>query len=278
MTKQFGFVKGYIAAAALLAVVLCGIPAKGQDLVPVGDITGGSSVFVFRTASKSSPKGYTKSKVVRTKKERIETARKVSKQYVTLAKVTPRRERTQSVDPNDPRLPNIPRMSKDEASKLFAGVGEYYMDRDDFDHAIDFFRESVTLDKVNVRARSGLSEALALKGNDLLVKDGAGAARKFFQEALTYNPKNSPAYFGLAEIFSDLDDDKEAVKNYEAALSNDKDLTEIYVPLGILYYQQGLIAKAEPLLTKAMATTAGNNDPQTQFFVGLIRYSQGKDT
>lgn len=271
-------VKGILAAAAIGSVLLCGIPVHAQgDLVPVSDITGGSSVFVFRTASKAAPKKFvSKVRATRTKTQRIETARKVRKQYVTLAKVTPRRTRTASVKPDDPRLPKIPTMPKEQASRLFAGVGEYYMDLDEFDKAIDFFREAVTLDASYLNAKTGLSEALALKGNDVLVKDDNGpAARKFFEEALRYNPKNSPAYFGLAEVFSDLDKTPDAVANYEKALTNDKDLTEIYTPLGILYYQQGEIAKAETLLTKALAVSP--NDAQTQYFLGLIRYSQGRD-
>ena len=65
------------------------------------------------------------------------------------------------------------------------------MDRDDFDHAIDFFRESVQLDDVNKSAKTGLSEALALKGNDTLIRDGIPASKPFFEEALKYNPQNS---------------------------------------------------------------------------------------
>ena len=37
------------------------------------------------------------------------------------------------------------------------------------------------------------------------------------------------------------------------AIANDPELTEIYVPLGVLYYQKGEIAKADTLLTKALA-------------------------
>jgi tetratricopeptide (TPR) repeat protein len=45
--------------------------------------------------------------------------------------------------------------------------------------------------------------------------------------------------------------------------------------LGILYYQQGQIAKADELLTKAIG--AGSADPQTQYFLGLVRYSQNRN-
>jgi len=169
-------------------------------------------------------------------------------------------------------------MPADQASRLFAGVGEYFMDRDDFDQAIDFFRESTQLDATNKSAKMGLSEALALKGNDTLIKAGIPASRPFFEEALQFNPENSPAYFGLAEVYSELNIEDKAIENYESALKYDKDLTEIFTPLGILYYQKGKIAQSEDFLTKALATASGNTDPQLQFFIGLIRYSQGNSS
>jgi tetratricopeptide (TPR) repeat protein len=86
-------------------------------------------------------------------------------------------------------MAKIKTMPREEASKLFAGVGEYYMDKNDYDHAIDFFREGLELEKQNNIAKSGLSEALSLKGNELLAKDSFPVARKFFEESLIYNDK-----------------------------------------------------------------------------------------
>lgn len=276
MKKIIGSTKGFLALIVILTLLMNALPSSAQELVSVSDITGGSSVFVFRKSAKAPPNKFvSKTRAVRTKTQRLETVRKVSKQYVALAKVTPRRVRVKAVDPNDPRMKEIARMEPGVASKLFAGVGEYYMDRDDYDNAIDFFRESASLDAKNQVARNGLSEALALKGNELLVKDSPAAARKFFEESLTYNNNNAPASYGLAEVFSSLEKDDEARVNYEKALANDKDLTEIYTPLGILYYHQREIAKADALLTKAMAISP--DDPQTQYFLGLIRYSQNRN-
>ena len=274
----------FLALPMILIVLAATLPAPAQDLVPVADLAGGSSVFVFRNAARSAPKRIVvvRTRAVRTKTQRIETARKVSRQYVTLAKVTPRRTRSVTVHENDPRIPKIPTMPKEEAAVIFAGVGEFFMEKDDFLRATDFFREAVLLDARNLKAHAGLSEALALDGNMILVRGATASdprylltARQRFEEALKYNPKNSPAYFGLAEIFSDENKELDAIANYEKALSLDKDLTEIYVPLGILYYQQGEIAKAEDLLTKALAISP--NDAQTQYFLGLIRYSQNRN-
>ena len=265
-----------LALLVMCVVLMSALPAPAQDLVTVGDLAGGSSVFVFRNASKAAPRRIVvKTAYVRTKTQRIETARRVNRQYVALAKVAPRRVLSAVVREDDPRIPKIPTMPREEASVIFAGVGEYYMEKDQFTRAQDFFREANQLDPKNTRAQGGLSEALALEGNDVLVKGNVSVARLKFEEALKYNPKNSPAYFGLAEVYSELDQDPEAILNYEKALANDKDLTEIYIPLGILYYQRGEIAKAEDLLLKALAVSP--NDAQTQYFLGLIRYSQNQN-
>jgi tetratricopeptide (TPR) repeat protein len=201
--------KRFLALLLIFVVLVSALPARSQDLVPVSDLAGGSSVFVFRNTAKAAPKRIVaKTRVTRTKTERIETAKRVNKQYVTLAKVEPRRVRSTVVREDDPRVPKIPTMSKEEASVIFAGVGEFFMEKDEFARAQDFFRESIQLDGKNVKAQNGLSEALALEGNEVLVKgNNAAVAKLKFEEALKYNPKNSPAYFGLAEVYSEMDRD-----------------------------------------------------------------------
>ena len=251
------------------------------DIVPVSDLTGGSSVFVWpRGAGGGGPKRFvSRAKVTRTKEARIESTKRVTTQYETLAKVKPRRQRADVIDPTNPdtikALAKFQTMPASEASKLFTGVGEYYIDKNDSENSTNFFREAVDLDKNNTVAPKGLSEGLSLKGNELLVKDQTKAAEDVFREALQYNPNNAVAYYGLAEIYSEQNKDDDSIANYEKALSFDKDLTEIYVPLGILYYQNGKIEKADQLLTKAVA--ANPNSAETQYFTGLVRYAQNKN-
>ena len=151
-------------AASILPLSSISALAQG-DIVPVSDITGGSSVFVWpRGAASAAPKRFvTRSKTIRTKEAKLETARKITTQYERLARVAPRRQRESVIDPNDPRIPKIPTMPPDQASKLFTGVGEYYIDKNDSENAINFFREAEALDKNNPIAPKGLSEGLSLK-------------------------------------------------------------------------------------------------------------------
>jgi len=250
------------------------LPAGGQDLIAVSDITGGSSVFVFRTSRKAPPKRFVSTtKVVRTKAQRINTVKKVSRQFTVVAKAVPRRTREKTLEPV--KLGDVARMTPIDAARVFAGVGEYYIEKDQIDKAIELFRESEMLDAKNNNARTGLSEALALKGNQFLTEEKHAKAKTLFEESIKYNPKNAVAYYGLGDVSEELDQKDDALANYEKALAFDKDLTEIYVPLGIIYYQKGEIAKADEFLSKALKTSPA--DSQTQYFVGLIRYSQNRN-
>lgn len=274
MSNIVSILRSFISITLITTVLFSCLPAfaQGPDLVPVSDITGGSSVFVLRSTGRSSRR-FSTTKATRSKAQRIETAKKIKKQFDAINKVTPIRVRAAVVDPN--KMPtNIKTMAPDKASLLFAGVGEYYVDKNDLDNSISFFRESVDLDSKNIKAKQGLSEVLAAKGNELLVADKASTAKAFFLEAVKIDPKNSAAYFGLGEVYSELDQSKEAIKSFEDALASNSKLTEIFVPLGILYFQAGEIAKADDMLTRALSNST--ETAETQLFLGSIRISQNR--
>lgn len=272
MAKISISVRPILSFGVIAAILFAPLTARPQFSL-ISSITGGSSVFVFRNAAKAAKKIVAAVKPSRTKAQRIETAVKIKKQYETIARTSPKVNRANSLDPD--KLPkNVKTLPAAEGSKLFAGVGEYYTDKGDYEKAIEFFRDAIDLDATNTQAKAGYSEALAAKGNDLLLKDQAEAAKGVFLEALKLDPKNAAAYFGLGEVYAELDQTDEAIAAYEKSLESNKDLTEIYVPLGILYYQAGQIAKADDLLTKALAFSA--DSAETQFFVGLVRSSQNR--
>ena len=275
MNRKAHWQNAFVVAVLIWTFVVGSLPVRGQDLVAVSDITGGSSIFVFRGSRKTSPRAFiSNTKAKRAKAQRVETAKKVTRQFTAIAKVAPRRTRSKSVDPyNLPPSPNS--MPKDEAARNLAGVGEYYMDKEETEKALYYFREANMLDAKNKNAQMGLSEALALKGNQFLADEKPETAKKFFEESISYNPNNAVAYYGIGGVLDDLDKEEEAIASYEKALSMDKDLTEIYVPLGILYYRKGEIAKADDFLSKALVISPEN--AETQYFLGLIRYSQNRN-
>jgi len=257
-----------------------GLPLRAQDVVTSEDFTGGSSAYVFKTSRKPVQKKIafrTTANINRSKVAKLETVKKIAKQTANVFQVKPKRVKSKEVDPTVTNLNSVElkRKTPQETSVIFAGVGEYYLNKENLDESVNWFRESVQLDAKNGNAKNGLADALVLKGNQLLAKENYQIAKLLYDEALKNNPKNAGAFAGLAEIASSKNDTDGAIASYEKALSYDADLTELNGPLGVLYFQKGEVAKSEAFLQKALAADADN--AETQFFVGLLRFKQQRD-
>lgn len=273
MSKDIRRTRILVSSVLGACLVLQPIISRSQDLIAISSLTGGSSVFVFRNTARAIRRTIVAVKPTRTKVQRIETVKKIKRQYDTLARVAPRRQKAVVVDPV--KTPISKSLPPAQGAIRFAGVGEFYLAKGDLDLSLAAFRDALELDETNALARTGYSEALAAKGNDHLLKEEFGPAKAMFLEALKFDPKNSPAYFGLAEAYTELNETDQAIANYEKALEGDKELTEIYVPLGILYYQTNQIPKADDYLSKAIAKTP--DSPEANFFIGLVRVAQNRD-
>lgn len=273
MSDNVQRLRGIAVFCFVVAISAQPLAVMAQDLIAVSSITGGSSVFVFRNTAKAAKRFNVSAKPTRTKAQRIETVKKIKRQYETLAKVTPRRPKATVVDPA--KAPVSKALPPEQGAIRFAGVGEFYLEKGDLDLSLAAFRDALELDPTNALAKTGYSEALAAKGSQYLDRDQAREAKGMFIEALKFDTKNAAAYFGLAEAYTELNEIGEAIASYEKAIEGDKELTEIFVPLGILYYQNNQMDKADETLTKAVALNP--NVAEAQFFLGLIRNNQGRD-
>lgn len=268
--------KAFFVCIIIWSFLINSLPTKAQDIPPTDELSLGSSVFLSR---KTAPKKFVSrgpSRVVKREKTQVvATVKRITKQYNTLAKVTTRRAKVKTVAPEDVPM-DLARIPPQEASVILTGLGQYRYNRDEFDQSIEAYRNSIRLDAKNLNAKLGLSDALTSKAAQLFEDDKEQEAKGLYEEALTFNNENSAAFAGLGEFYDVTGDNKDsranAISNYEKALQIDKDLTEVFAPIGILYYKQGEIAKADNYLTKALASNP--NNAETQYFLGLIRYSQ----
>lgn len=268
------FYKNYASSFIMAAFLVSSLLTIAQDLPTNEDLSLGASVFVFRSSGRTAQKKFVSSnKTKRTKTQRVVTAKKIRRQYDTLAAVTTRRKRVKTVAPETVAT-TIARKSAKEASLIITGAGLYFYEQNEMDKSIDAYRQAIDLDNKNADAKLGLSDALANRGSSLLEIDKPQEARRLFDEAIALNDKNSVAYSGLGEIYDALDNNDKAIFNYEKSLALNDALTELYAPLGILYYQKNETAKADQMLSRALA--ANSSDAATQYFLGLVRYKQSR--
>lgn len=300
--------KGLLTTALIFSFLFASMPVNGQVIVP-GNIAGGSSKYVIVGLKK---KGISiarrSSQAKRTAKQRSSTRRQVVRQSQQVAKQNRGRRDIDEVTPEEYRRleAQIKRMPKEEASKVLAGAGEYYVTRDEVDNAVVYLEGAVDLDEDNNDAKLALSEVYATLGDRALVKadeyndlaakaaaandtalfkrNGALAnteiqkAESYYAASAKYDPSNPSAYIGLGQYYDAEGKDDLARTNYEKALEIDPDLNEVKGPLGIIYFQEGgeeNISKAERLIGEAL--TAAPDNAESQFFLGVIRYKQNRN-
>lgn len=277
---------------------------QAQDFISTSDdVSNGSSVFVLRQSRKTnqSKVAFVRTKTKRTVVERKETRKKVKQQVVVVKKSKPQRvkatppKKPAPVGVKPPKKNTPPTPPQIDTSDVFASGAETYLDRNELDKSIALFRKSLEFNPKNSNAKSGLSEALTAKADNML--DSALAppdenateefspesAAQLYLEATTLDKTNAAAFAGLGEAYESIEDKEgstvnkdKAISAYEEAIRLSADLTEIFAPLGMLYFQKGEIAKAETYLDKALKTNA--NNAETQFFFGLVRYRKNENS
>lgn len=297
--------KGFISSLMIFAILFNGIiPANAQgDFVTSGRIGGGSSVYVFRTSSKQNKSidaPRRRSKVKRTTTQRRATRQTIVRQSKVVAKKNRVRRNIKKVTPTELEEVQVERKTPQEASKILAGAGEYFVERDEYEKAVGYLEQAVELDDANNDAKLALSEVYTVFANETVDKADEFATlaaqalkenrsddvRKYLTQekfatqkvekdlnrAIELDPKNSTAYAALGEFYDDQEKDDDAQKMYEKALSLDPSLSNVKAPLGILYYQKGMIAESEKYINEAIE--GGADNAETQYFRGLILYKK----
>jgi tetratricopeptide (TPR) repeat protein len=276
---------------------------QAQDFISTSDdVSNGSSVFVMRQNRKANQAkvAFVRTKAKRTIVERKETRKKVKQQVVAVKKSKPKPVRATppkkpvpiGVKPPKKNVPPTP--PQIDTSEAFAVGADTYLERNEVDKSIALYRKSLEFNPKNKAAQSGLSEALTSQADTMLDKALAPdenateefspeSAAQLYLEATKLDTTNAAAYAGLGEAYDAIEDAEgsttnkdKAISAFEKAVSLSAELTEVFAPLGILYFQKGEIAKAEGYLAKAVSANA--NDSETQYFLGLVRYKQNANS
>ncbi|MGI8493751.1 MAG: tetratricopeptide repeat protein [Pyrinomonadaceae bacterium] len=275
--------KAVFSAFVIWTILISSFPFLAQDVVTSEDFSG-SSVFVFRKSRPIQNKAAFRSTVRLNLSQRSESHRQVRIQAGTVA--SSQRRKTPKVDPNtiavnlpvkgttDKNLPPVNTATKEKTSIVLAGAAETYLDQGDLARAIDYFQQAIELNPANEDAKLGLSKAYSRRGEAAADKENTKEAIKYYSLAMTFNKKNVSAYVGLAEAYENDEADDKAIENYEKALALDARLTDIYAPLGMLYFQKDDIPKADKYLSKADSNSASGD---VQYYLGLIRYKQNQN-
>ncbi len=243
---------------------------KAQDLVATEDISGGSSVFVFRESRKKPQARSTGAHAAFGFGGRARGAR-ANSQIASAAQ----KRRANSIAAR--KREAVARASRREAlSNTLTLKAEGFLDNNQTDPAITNFRAALVQNPKNTRAAEGLSTALVAKGIETAGAMNDPAAIPYFEEATKWDKQNDVAYAKLGAVYDAKGDGDKAVANYEKAVAINPDYSLLYAPLGIAYIDKGEIAKAEDALKKSDAAGIDNTD--SRYLRGLVAFHQNNNT
>ena len=273
MFRKKSLVRSFISSVVLFCLNLSCIFVFPQDIVAGDDITGGSSVFVFRK-SRKEPQEKAGVRGLRAGGGRAH----VNKNRFDSQLAVNRKRRADQAKANQALLAKDrarQRNAKLALSNTLAAKGDTLLESKQIDAAILAYRDSLKNNPKNDDAKLGLSDALAAKGIDSAGDTNNIGAAIYLEEAVTLDSKNDVAYAKLGEIYDAGSDPNKARLNYEKALQINPELTALYVPIGVSYLNGGEIAKAEYSLQNA--EKRGVSDADLYNLKGMLLYKQNKN-
>ena len=276
MFRYPSFTKTFFSSLVLASISFSTVLVFPQDIIASDDITGGSSVFVFRK-SRKEPQEKAAGRAMRPSGASGASGRAGRNRY-ELQAAAYRKKRIVRAKANQAQLAKNrtqQRNAKIAASNTLTAKAETQLDAKQVDQAIATYREALKNNPKNEDAASGLSDALVAKGTDVAGDTSNPAAIVYFEEAVKLDPKNDIAYAKLGELYDAKNDSANARLNYEKALQINPELPTLYVPLSVSYINAGEIAKAESLLQNAEKRGVG--DAEFHNARGMVLYKQNKN-
>ena len=271
MSLKSVLVRFLITYSLIITSLPFAVPVNAQDLVASDDLTGGSSVFVFRESRKKPQERAASGKASFTRgKAGLATRKRMDAHIAT----NWRKKRTAPASTTK-AAQTAALKRRIAASNALAVQADKYLDNKETDKAITAYREALKQYPKNTTASNGLSEALTAKGIETAGANNEIAAAVYLEEAVKVDPGNEVAFAKLGEIYDAADQTPKAITNYESAVKVKNNFPVVYVPLGLAYMKEGEIAKAETYANRA--ATDGITGADLEYLRGLVYFRQNKN-
>jgi tetratricopeptide (TPR) repeat protein len=273
------------------------LPLFGQGDIVGGateDISGGSSVFVFRkNRNAKQNRAFTRSQ--RTTQQKVVQRAKINTQISLVAKNKPK-PKPKAKALNKPSLDTLIAQTKKKpkpkpkpgvtepvkptedlakAAETIAASADVFAEQGDIESAGQYYEDALEIDPTNKTAQTGYSELLTKRGDSSVIEGNFLQAKTFYEEAIKLNDKNAGGYAGLGQVYDALDQSEPAITNFEKALQLDSALTEIHYPLGVLYYEAKNYDQADNHFNFIRQNR--QDDAEAQNYFGLVYSRQGRD-
>lgn len=148
---------------------------------------------------------------------------------------------------------------------IYMNMGDIYLEKEEYQEAIDILNKGVKIDTNMIAMRTNLALAYYYNQDYELAKE-------VFRQVINDNPNIYQAYFYLAEIYNNVEDNYElAVNYYEQAVSYNRNYVRAYLALGDLYLKNNETYKAMAQYLKALENNPDYPDAHFRLALAYIQ-------
>ncbi|MCI1248305.1 MAG: tetratricopeptide repeat protein [Megasphaera sp.] len=162
------------------------------------------------------------------------------------------------------------------ASEALYADGEKAYGQFDYDKAISLFDKAIAADKNNYKALSGKGVAMAMRGNSSGNKKDVTGGIALIQEALKLAPDYVPSFYDLALSYKINGQYDESIQWFQKVIAREPDNTWSYYGIATIYGDQGNARDALIYLKEAAALDNTNvkDAARTQSHFDKIRHTK----
>ena len=160
-------------------------------------------------------------------------------------------------------------------SQTLTAKADLLLENKETDQAIETYKNALKSNPKNLDAKSGLSEAYIIKGDESIAAGNREEAVNFYLESSEADEKNYAAYAKIGQAKEDLKLDDDALASYQKALQINPAASEMFIRVANLFYKKDDLASAETYLKKAEANSP--DDAETLFLRGLLYFKRNEN-
>lgn len=247
---------------------------NAQDLVPNEDLSLGASVFVFRK-SRTNPQFKSTTAKYYLRNSSATVPRRRIGNNVAIAK---NRKRTTGSSTLTAKNRNVKRKTPPtgiKTSQTLTAKADLLLENKETDKAIETYKNALKSNPQNRDAKSGLSEAYIVKGDESVAVGNRDEAVNFYRKASEADDKNYAADAKIGQVKEDLKLNDDALASYQKALQLNPAAPELFIRVANLFYKKDDLASAEIYLKKAEASSP--DDAETLFLRGLLYFKRNEN-
>jgi tetratricopeptide (TPR) repeat protein len=267
-------VKFILSSIIVFSFTFGSLAPNAQDLVPNEDLSLGASVFVFRKSRTNPQFKSTTAKYYLRNPSATASRRKIGK-IVVVAKNRKRASGNPTLTAGNRNVKRKTPPTGIKTSQTLTAKADVLLENKETDKAIETYKNALKSNPQNGDAKSGLSEAYIVKGDESIAAGRRDEAVTFYRQASESDEKNYAAYAKIGQAKEDLKLNDDALASYQKALQINPAAPELFIRVANLFYKKDDLASADTFLKKAEANSP--DDAEAIFLRGLLFYKRGEN-